>query len=78
MKETITLYKQKNPAGGRVMINAVQLIGWITLATTTVEVEFKESNERETMRKNIRAAIDNAKAQHERDLLALEERLERV
>lgn len=60
------------------MINAVQLIGWITLATTTVEVEFKESNERETMRKNIRAAIDNAKAQHERDLLALEERLERV
>lgn len=75
MKETITLYKQKNPAGGRVMINAVQLIGWITLATTTVEVEFEEANNRETMRKNIRAAIDSAKAQHKRDIEELENKL---
>ena len=78
MKEKITLYKQKNPATSHVMINAVELIGWITLSATTVEVEFEEADERETMRKNIRAAIDSAKAQHEREILALEERLERV
>ena len=77
MKEKITLYKQID-SYGHVHTNAIKLHGFEVLASVEVEVEFKESNNREIQRKAIRQAINDAKQKHERELSALAQKLETV
>lgn len=77
MKEKITLYKQID-SYGHVHTNAIKLQGYEVLASVEVEVEFKESDNREIQRKAIRQAINTAKQKHEQELSALAQKLETV
>jgi len=74
MKETITIYKLIDQRG-YTTTSTIELIGYKTLASVEVEVEFPRIDEQEGQRLAIKKAIDDAKAMHKEQLEKLEKEL---